>query len=79
LVAIGLDHDLSGASCLDNEEISGSVLGSWGDIFVEILVFVILTFFKEGIGSNLTMPYAIVLGVLGLGSWKWVFLETWER
>jgi len=43
------------------KEISGTVLGRF---FVEVLVFVILTFFKEGIGSNLTMPW-----VLDLGSW----------
>jgi len=67
-VAIGLDHERSGASCLDCKEISGTVLGSWGEFFVGVLVFVILTFFKEGIGNNLTMPS----WVLGLGSWKWV-------
>jgi hypothetical protein len=38
---------------------------SWGD-FCWVLVFVILTFFEEGIGNNLTMPS------WGLGSW---FLE----
>jgi len=45
---------------------------SWGNFFLGLLIFVIFTFFKEGIGSNLTMPYA--LGILGLGngSWKWV-------
>jgi len=50
------------------KEISGTVLGRF---FVEVLVFVILTFFKEGIGSNLTMPWVLGLGswVLGLGSW----------
>jgi len=34
----------------------------WGKI-CGLLIFVILTFFKEGIGSNLTMPNAILLGV----------------
>jgi len=49
------------------KEISGTVLGRF---FVEVLVFVILTFFKEGIGSNLTMPWVLDLGswVLGLGN-----------
>jgi hypothetical protein len=48
------------------KEISGTVLGSWdGSFFVGVLVFVILSFFKEGIGNNLTMP-SWVLG-LGLG------------
>jgi len=47
----------------------------WGKI-CGLLIFVILTFFKEGIGSNLTMPYAIFLGVfVGLGSWK---QGTWD-
>jgi hypothetical protein len=41
---------------------------SWGDLFVGILVFVILTFFEEGIGNNLTMPL--------FGSWVLV-LESW--
>jgi hypothetical protein len=43
------------------------------------LVFVILTFFKEGIGNNLTMPsgsWVLEMGLgswfLNLGSWKWV-------
>jgi len=67
-VAIGLDHERSGASCLDRKEISGTVLGSWVEFFVGVLVFVILTFFKEGVGNNLTMPSWIV----GLESW---FLE----
>lgn len=61
-----LDHEHSGASCLDYKEISGTVLGL-GTIFCWVLVFVIFTFFKEGIGSNLTMPYW-GLGVLELGS-----------
>jgi hypothetical protein len=72
-VAMGLDHERSGASCLlDCKEISGTgtgtVLGSWGNFFVGILVFVILTFFEEGIGNNLTMPL--------FGSWVLV-LESW--
>ena len=48
------------------KEILGlSVLGRF---FVEILVFVILDFFKEGKGSsNLTMPLVLGLG-LGLGN-----------
>jgi hypothetical protein len=33
---------------------------------------VILTFFKEGIGNNLTMPSGSWVWVLNLGSWKWV-------
>jgi len=43
------------------------------------LVFVILTFFKEGIGNNLTMPSGS--WVLNLGSWKWVLglgSGTWD-
>lgn len=44
------------------------ILLSWGDLFVGILVFVIFTFFKEGIGNNLTMPF---IGVLGLGNGSW--------
>jgi len=40
---------------------------SWR-FFVEILVFVIFSFFKEGNGSsNLTMPWVLDLG-LGLGN-----------
>jgi len=35
--------------------------------FVGVLVFVILTFFKEGIGNNLTMPY---------GTWV-LILDFW--
>lgn len=38
-VAMGLDHERSGASCLlDSKEIcgTGTVLGSWGDFFVGI-------------------------------------------
>lgn len=43
-------------------------------LFCWVLVFVILTFFKEGIGNILTMPY---LGVLG--SWVWEMgLGTWD-
>jgi hypothetical protein len=49
------------------EEISGTLLGSWGDFFCWVLVFEILTFFKEGIGNNLTMP-SWDLGLV-LGSW----------
>jgi hypothetical protein len=45
-------------------------LGSWGDFFVGVLVFVILNFFEEGIGNNLTMPSGS--WVLVLESWKWV-------
>jgi len=41
-----------------------------GDFFCWALVFVILTFFKEGIGNNLTMPSGS--WVLVLDSWKWV-------
>jgi hypothetical protein len=48
------------------KEISGTVLGL-GAIFCWVLVFVILTFFEEGIGNNLTMPFW-VLGLV-LGSW----------
>lgn len=47
------------------KEISGTVLGSWDNFFCWVLVFVILTFFKEGIGNNLTMPS----WGLGNGSW----------
>lgn len=63
------------------KEISGTVLGSWGKFFVGVLVFVILTFFKEGIGNNLTMPsWDLGLGswFLVLGSWKWV-LGSWDQ
>jgi hypothetical protein len=38
-VAMGLDHERSGASCLDYKGDSsgtGTVLGSWGDFFVGI-------------------------------------------
>jgi hypothetical protein len=55
-------------------------LGSWGDFFVGVLVFVILNFFEEGIGNNLTMPSGSWVWVLNLGSWKWVLgLGTWVR
>jgi hypothetical protein len=71
-VAMGLDHERSGASCLDYKGDSsgtGTVLGSWGDFFVGILVFVILSFFKEGIGNNLTMPSGSWFLKMGLGTW----------
>lgn len=68
-VAMGLDHERSGASCLILRRFLGL---SWGD-FCWVLVFVILTFFEEGIGNNLTMPsWGLGSGVLVLGSW---FLE----
>jgi len=56
------------------EEIFWDCLGVFGHFFVGVLVFVILTFFKEGIGSILTMPsWVLVLEngswVLGLGTW----------
>lgn len=41
-----------------------------GRFFCWVLVFVILTFFKEGIGNNLTMP-SWGLGVLILGNGSW--------
>jgi len=52
---------------------SSSCKEIWGlswRFFVEILVFVIFSFFKEGNGSsNLTMPWALGLGLgLGLGN-----------
>jgi hypothetical protein len=64
---MGLDHERSGASCL---VLVRRFLGlSWvlGRFFCWVLVFVILTFFEEGIGNNLTMPFW-VLGLV-LGSW----------
>jgi hypothetical protein len=65
-VAMGLDHERSGASCLILRRFLGL---SWGD-FCWVLVFVILTFFEEGIGNNLTMPsWGLGSGVWGLGSW----------
>lgn len=68
-VAMGLDHERSGASCLILRRFLGL---SWGN-FCWVLVFVILTFFEEGIGNNLTMPsWGLGSGVLVLGSW---FLE----
>jgi len=50
---------------------------SWvlGRFFCWVLVFVILTFFKEGIGNILTMPY---LGVLGLGNGSWDLGLLWD-
>lgn len=65
-VAMGLDHERSGASCLILRRFLGL---SWGD-FCWVLVFVILTFFEEGIGNNLTMPS------WGLGSW-FLVLGSW--
>jgi hypothetical protein len=47
------------------KEISGTVLGRF---FVEVLVFVILTFFKEGIGNILTMPLGSWVLEMGLGT-----------
>lgn len=69
-VARELDHERSGASCLIVRRFLGL---SWDHFFVGLLVFVILTFFKEGIGNNLTMP-SWVLGLeleLGLGNGSW--------
>lgn len=60
------------------KEISGTVLGLGAILFVGVLVFVILTFFKEGIGNNLTMPYLGVLG-LGNGSWDLGLGTSWDR
>lgn len=58
-----LDHERSGASCLVRRFFLGT--DCLGAIYLlEFLVFVILTFFKEGIGNILTMPL--------FGSWKWV-------
>jgi hypothetical protein len=66
-VAMGLDHERSGASCLILRRFLGL---SWGD-FCWVLVFVILTFFEEGIGNNLTMPsWGLGSGAWGLGSWS---------
>lgn len=67
-VAMGLDHERSGASCLDLRRFLGL---SWGN-FCWVLVFVILTFFEEGIGNNLTMPsWGLGSGVLVLGNGSW--------
>jgi len=46
-------------------------LGSWGNFFVGVLVFVILSFFKEGIGNNLTMPNGSWVLEMGLGLEYW--------
>jgi hypothetical protein len=62
-MSCGLEGDSSGAGTG-----TGTVLGRF---LCWILVFVILTFFKEGIGNNLTMPSGSWVWVLNLGSWKW--------
>jgi hypothetical protein len=62
-MSCGLEGDSSGAGTG-----TGTVLGRF---LCWILVFVILTFFKEGIGNNLTMPsWGLGSGAWGLGSWS---------
>jgi hypothetical protein len=71
-----LDHDLfwSGASCLlDSEEISSGTDCLGAISLLEFSVFVIFTFFKEGIGNILNHA---IYGVLG--SWN-LELGTWGR